>query len=183
GGWASTLSLGGYKFAVGPRYLWGFGRGQIGRRFLEKCALAERVPMVEFDRRGFDHVYVGDERPIHVPNGWSEDEELLKERFPDEAPGLRRFFSICRTVFRVAEAMDERGLHLEPWRKILWTCFWRRPGGTAWIILRRHLTLHEVFEACGLSDRVRTVLYAHRLIFLSPAESLSSYVYVAATLH
>src|SRR5262249_25947818 len=57
GGWAHTLHLGPYRFSAGPRYLWNFGPGQIGRRFLEKCALAESVPMVELDRRGFDHIY------------------------------------------------------------------------------------------------------------------------------
>src|SRR5262245_3779088 len=74
GGWAQTLHVKGYRFTAGPRYLWGFGPGQVGRRFLDKCALAERVPMVEFDRRGFDHVYVGAGEPIRVPNGWPEYE-------------------------------------------------------------------------------------------------------------
>lgn len=76
-GWAHTLHLGAYRFSAGPRYLWNFGPGQVGRRFLEKCALVERVPMVELDRRGYDHIHVGDEEPIRVPNGWLEYEALL----------------------------------------------------------------------------------------------------------
>src|SRR5262249_59333167 len=95
GGWAQTCPVGGYTCAAGPRYLWNFGPGQIGRRFLEKCGLAERVPMAELDRRGFDHIYVGDDEPVRVPNGWQEYEALLKKRFPAEAAGIARFFARC----------------------------------------------------------------------------------------
>src|SRR5262245_32290069 len=110
GGWAQTLHVNGYKFTAGPRYLWNFGPGQIGRRFLDKCSLTQRVPMVELDRRGFDHIYLGDDEPIRVPNGWSEYEERLKERFPRDVEGIRRFFALCRKAFRIVEIIDERGL-------------------------------------------------------------------------
>jgi phytoene dehydrogenase-like protein len=182
GGWAHTLHLNGYKFAAGPRYLWNFGPGQIGRRFLEKCALAERVPMVELDRRGFDHVYVGDDEPVRVPNGWSEYERLLKERFPADAQGIRAFFSMCRRAFQVIEVVDEEGLYLEPWGRIIGRCFRRRPRATAWVLWNKFFTLRQAFEWCGLSERLRRVLYAHAGIFALPAESLSFHAYAAGTL-
>jgi phytoene dehydrogenase-like protein len=182
GGWAHTLHLGGYKFAAGPRYLWNFGPGQIGRRFLDKCALAEQVPMVELDRRGFDHIYVGDDEPIRVPNGWSEYEALLQERFPEDARGIHAFFGLCRRVFQVFEVIDEQGLYLEPWGRMLPRCFGRRPLATAWVLLHRRFTVQQAFEHCGLSDRVRRVLSAHAAIFASPVESLSFHAYAAGTL-
>jgi phytoene dehydrogenase-like protein len=182
GGWAQTLHLDGYRFSAGPRYLFHFGPGQIGRRFLEKCALAERVPLVELDRCGFDHVYVGADEPIRVPNGWCEYEELLKGRFPAEGQGIGRFFSLCRRAFRVIEVIDEHGLYLEPWRSISWACFRRRPWAMAWFHLRGRFTLHQAFEMCGLSNRLRTVLYAHAFLFLLPPEALSFHLYVAGTL-
>jgi all-trans-retinol 13,14-reductase len=182
GGWAHTLQLDGYRFSAGPRYLWNFGPGRIGRRFLEKCALAERVPLVELDRRGFDHIYLGDDEPIHVPNGWTEYEGLLTERFPAEARGLHRFFALCRTAFRVIEVLDEQGLYLEPWRTVIWKCLSRRPRSTAWVLLHRQLTLQQVFENCGLSERLRAVLYAHGGVFALPAASLSFHAYAAGTL-
>jgi phytoene dehydrogenase-like protein len=182
GGHAHTFHLNGYRFTAGPRYLWNFGPGQIGRRFLEKCALAERVPMVELDRRGFDHVYVGEEEVIRVPNGWSEYEALLAERFPAEVLGIRAFFSLCRRAYRVVEVIDEHGLYLEPWRNVIWKCFSRRPWSTAWLLLHRHLTLQQAFERCGLSNHLRAVLYAHAGIFALPAESLSFHAYAAGTL-
>jgi all-trans-retinol 13,14-reductase len=182
GGCAHTFALGPYRFTAGPRYLWNFGPGQIGRRFLDKCDLTRRVPLVELDRRGFDHVYVGADEPIRVPNGWSEYEGLLAARFPAEARGVRRFFTLCRRVFHAFEVIDAYGLYLEPWATILRKCFARRPGATAWILFHPYLTLHQAFEACALGGRLRTVLSAHGGIFALPASSLSFHAYAAGTL-
>jgi all-trans-retinol 13,14-reductase len=182
GGWAHTLHVGDYRFSAGPRYLWNFGPGQIGRRFLEKCALAESVPLVELDRRGFDHIYVDHAEPIRVPNGWSEYEEVLKERFPAEAQGIRRLFSLCRTAFRVFEVMDDEGLYLEPWRTVIWRCFRRRPLAMAWVLRHRHFTLRQAFDLCGLGDGLRRVLSINAGLFAVPPESLSFHAYAAGTL-
>ncbi len=182
GGWAHTFPVNGYTFAAGPRYLWNFGPGQIGQRFLEKCGLTERVPMAELDRQGFDHIYVGDDEPIRVPNGWAAYEELLKRQFPADRQGISRFFSLCRTVFRAFEVIDEYGLYLEPWNRVLWKCFLRRPLSTAWILRHRYFTLEQAFETCRLSDRLRTVLYAHGGVFALPPQLLSFHAYAAGTL-
>ena len=182
GGWAHTLHVGGYRFSAGPRYLWNFGPGQIGRRFLEKCALAESVPLVELDRRGFDHLYIGDNEPIRVPNGWSEYEEVLKERFPAEVQGIRQFFALCRTVFRVFEVMDDERLYQEPWVRLIWRCLRRRPLSMAWVLRHRYFTLRQAFDLCGLSDGLRQVLSVNAGLFAQPAESLSFHAYVAGTL-
>jgi phytoene dehydrogenase-like protein len=182
GGWAHTLHVGPYRFSAGPRYLWNFGPGQIGRRFLDRCGLAEAVPLVELDRRGFDHVHVGDDEPIRVPNGWPEYEAVLLERFPADARGIRHFFALCRRTFRVIEVLDERGLYLDPLGPVVRECLCRRPLSTAWMLLRRHFTLRLAFETCGLGDRLRRVLYAHAGIFALPAESLSFHAYAAGTL-
>lgn len=182
GGYAHSFDVEGYRFTAGPRYLWNFGKGQIGYRFLEKCELLERVPMVELDRRGFDHIYVADEEPVCVPNGWADYGELLKERFPQEAKGIDQFFSVCRRVFHTFEVIDELGLYLEPWRKILPACFRSAPRSTAWILWHRYLTLRQVFDWCGLSGHLRAILYAHGGIFALSDEEVSFHIYAAATL-
>jgi phytoene dehydrogenase-like protein len=182
GGWAHTFAVGDYLFTAGPRYLWNFGPGQIGRRFLDKCGLTERVPMVELDRQGFDHIYLGDEEPIHVPNGWPAYEALLTERFPSEAPGICRFFALCRRSFRVFEVIDELGLYLDPWPTLIGNCLRRRPSATAWVLWQRNFTLEQAFEACWLSPRLRAVLYGHGGLFLTPPPRLSFHAYAAGTL-
>jgi all-trans-retinol 13,14-reductase len=182
GGWAHTFSLNGYTFTAGPRYLWNFGPGQIGQRFLQKCGLAARVPMVELDRRGFDHIYIGAEEPVCVPNGWSAYEAVLKDRFPGEAPGIGRFFALCRRVFPACELIDAKGLQLESWGAMLWKCFRRCPRSTLWLLLHPSFTLAQAFETCRLSAPVRQVLYGHGGIFALAPSRLSFSVYVAATL-
>ncbi len=114
GGYAHSFQIDGYQFTAGPRYLWNFAKGQIGERLLAKCALQECVPLVELDRQGFDHIYVGNDEPIRVPNGWTAYAELLTQRFPEEARGIHQFFASCRRVFRTFEVIDELGLYLEP---------------------------------------------------------------------
>jgi all-trans-retinol 13,14-reductase len=182
GGYAHGFEMQGYRFTAGPRYLWNFGKGQIGHRFLEKCELVERVPMVELDRAGFDHLYIGDDAPISVPNGWSAYGELLKERFPTDAKGIDRFFTACQRAFRTFEVIDELGLYLEPWRTVLPKCLWRAPGSMGWMLLHRRLTLSQVFDWCALSHHVRAVLSAHGGIFGLPPDELSFHAYAAATL-
>lgn len=182
GGCAHTFRVNGYKFTAGPRYLWNFGPGEIGQRFLAKCALQERVPMTELDRAGFDHIYIGDDEPVRVPNGWSAYEELLKDRFPAEARGIGRFFGLCRRTFRLVEVIEEQRWHLDPLPRVFWKCFWRRPGATAWVLLRKDLTVRGAFDACGLSPQLRTVLYGHGGVFGLPAEALSFHAYAGATL-
>jgi all-trans-retinol 13,14-reductase len=182
GGYAHAFEVQGYRFTAGPRYLWNFGKGQIGRRFLEKCELAERVPMVELDRAGFDHIYIGNDAPLCVPNGWTEYGELLKQRFPAEAKGIDQFFATCRRVFRSIEVIDELSLYLDPWRKVLPKCLSRTPWSTAWMLWHRHVTLSQVFDWCALSPHLRAVLNGHNGIFGLPPDELSFHAYAAATL-
>jgi all-trans-retinol 13,14-reductase len=186
GGYAQTLGTGPYRFAAGPRYLWNFGPGQGGRRFLDKCGLTSRVPMVELDREGFDHIYVGDDRPIAVPNGWDRYRELLKDRFPTEAPALDRFFDLCRDVFDLFRFVDEHDLYLHDWRAIVGRYVLHRPTRLTkvlWLLRRSHWTLQRAFKQCGLSLRLQAVLFAHEMVFAMPQEHLSFFGYVAATLH
>jgi phytoene dehydrogenase-like protein len=185
GGYAQTLGSGPYRFAAGPRYLWNFGPGQGGRRFLDKCGLAERVPMVELDRDGFDHIYVGDDEPIAVPNGWDRYRAVLKERFPAESGGLDRFFDLCRDVFDLFEFIDEHDLYLDDWRATTGRYLWHRPSRIArlpWLLRRSNWTLERAFDACGLSRRLRAVLFAHGMVFAMPQEELSFFGYAAGTL-
>jgi phytoene dehydrogenase-like protein len=137
---------------------------------------------VELDRRGFDHLYVGHDEPIRVPNGWSEYEEVLKERFPAEARGIGRFFSLCRTVFRVFEVIDDEGLYLESWRRVIWRCFRRRPLSMAWVLRHKYFTLRQAFDLCRLGDGLRRVLSVNAGLFALPPESLSFHAYAAGTL-
>jgi phytoene dehydrogenase-like protein len=182
GGWAHSFSVDGYRFSVGPRYFWNFGPGQIGQQFLEKCGLTQRVPMVELDRQGFDHIYVDNDKPVRVPNGWAAYEQVLQERFSAEREPIRGFFALCRRVFRVFEVMDEERLYLEPWGHTLWETLWRHPRSTAWVLLHPHVTLEQVFERYNLSKGLRTVLFGSGGIFGLPAQQLSFHAYVAATL-
>jgi all-trans-retinol 13,14-reductase len=182
GGWAHSFSTNGYTFTAGPRYLWNFGPGQIGRRFLEKCGLTEQVPMTELNRRGFDHIYVGNEEPVLVPNGWAEYEEVLKARFPAEAAPIRRFFALCRSQFHLIEVLDEERLYLQPWRTVIRRCLGRHPRSTAWLLLHRHFTLQQAFDRFQLSPAVRAVLFGHGGVFGLPPQELSFHAYVAVTL-
>jgi all-trans-retinol 13,14-reductase len=185
GGHAHTILDHGYRFCAGPRYLWNFEEGRIGHRFLRKCGLLERVPFVELDRDGFDHIFIGDDEPVMVPNGWDRYCDLLQQRFPDDARGVAHFFRLCREVFHVLEYIDERGLQFESWggafcREVL--TFRLGPIAVARFLAWARWTLQDAFEACGLSTRLQSILYAHGMIFAEPQTSISFLAYAGATL-
>jgi all-trans-retinol 13,14-reductase len=185
GGCAQTIRQAGYSFSLGPRYLWNFGQGQIGQRFLQACGIADRVPLVEMDRSGFDRVHVGDGPPIAVPNGWEDYGRLLAIKYPDQSGPIAEFFSLCRRVFDLFDFADENGLVFDTWgevfRKYLLTRR-LRASDLVWLMARERWTLRDAFDRCGLSPRLRAILYAHGLIFAEPVERVSFLAYAAGTL-
>jgi all-trans-retinol 13,14-reductase len=185
GGHAHTLEGHGYRYSAGPRYLWNFEAGRIGHRFLAKCGLLDRLPFVNLDREGFDHVYIGDEEPVLVPNGWDRYEDLLQERFPHEARAIARFFGLCREVFRVLEYMDERGLQFDSWGDVFCSHLLTlrlSPIAAARFLTRARWTLQDAFDASKLSPRLQAILYAHGMIFAESPSSISFLAYAGGTL-
>jgi len=185
GGHAHTVEDHGYRYSAGPRYLWNFDEGRIGHRFLCKCGLLDRVPFVELDREGFDHIYIGDEEPVLVPNGWDRYKDVLRQRFPDEAKGIAHFFGLCQEVFHVLEYMDDRGLQFESWGEVLWgqvLTLRFSPITVARFLVRAQWTLQDAFDASGLSPGLQSILYGHGMIFAEPQACVSFLAYAGATL-
>jgi all-trans-retinol 13,14-reductase len=186
GGYARTIRVGEYSFPAGPRYLWSFGEGEIGFRFLRRCGLEQSVPLVELDRSGFDHIYLSEDlEPICVPNGWNDFLGVLQARFPQDAGGLERFFKLCEQTFELVEYANAHGLHHHSWAKmtvqhILPLRF--SPAKASRFLRRSNWTLQRAFDLCGLSEDVQAVLNAHGQIFAEPRETLSFHAYAGATL-
>ena len=184
GGHARTLSIGGLEFCAGPRYVWGFGKGEAGQRVLKTLGLEEDVPFHLMDQDAFERFAVGVNPPVDIPMGLDRYAARLCEMFPEESAGLRRFFSVVQEIFEVAQIYTEKTLYLQrPARMTLEIM--RARGLPLGLKLKRlryaYWTLEDLFDDCGLSQPVRRLLYGHSGDFAENESQLSLMLYAAAT--
>ena len=93
GGYAHTFELGRYRFCAQVHYIFGCRPGGSVYALLDELDLLERVPFVELDADGYDHVVVAGDR-YRIPSGWSPFRKRMVGLFPEEAGGLHRYFDI-----------------------------------------------------------------------------------------
>ena len=187
GGLSQTIKGDGYHFSFGPRYLWNFGEGELGWRFLRHCGIEDRVKMVELDKNGFDHVFVGKSAaPIKVPNDWFLYRDNLKKIFPEDRRGIDRFFDLCHRSYLFLRFADENMFYFRSWpysfAKII-SKFAAKPFEIVGFCTRMGATLQNIFDQCRLSKRLQAVLFGHGLIFAEPQQTIGFYAYVGATLN
>ena len=185
GGYAQELNFGGYRFPMGPRYLWDFGPGDPALRFFEELGILQSDDFHTFDPAGFDEVFIGKDLAIKVPMGWDAYQCRLEEEFPREREGICRFFESCRKIdqiFRclIAENVDYRGYGSIP--QALWHI--GSPFvSAATILTTAGKTLQSEFYRCNLSARLQTILSAHLAIVCEVPKDVSLVGYAVATLN
>jgi phytoene dehydrogenase-like protein len=136
-----------YEFDVGVHYIGDCAPGGTVDRLVHALGLDGRVEFAELDPDGFSTITLPGVS-FRVPKGWQEYEDRLAATFPDQEAGVRR---CVRTLRAVAEEIGtERPSGV---RHAL-----ARVGGlrsTLWWGLR---PLARLYDACGLSQEVRTVI-------------------------
>lgn len=97
GGWTHSFTLEGYRFSPGVHYIGGIQPGGQMRAIYEGLGVSEDLAFCEINPDGFDHIFVGDER-FDIPRGRDKFAARLKERFPDEAKGIDRYFDTIENL-------------------------------------------------------------------------------------
>ena len=64
---------------------------------LDELDLVERVPFIELEPDGYDHIVVSGDR-YRVPRGWDTYRDRLVGLFPDEAVGLHGYFDAVAAI-------------------------------------------------------------------------------------
>ncbi len=99
GGWCHSFRLGGHWFSPGVHYLGELGEGGRMRRLYEGLGVANDLTFLELNPDGFDHLTIGKEK-FDIPKGKENLIQRLKERFPNEAKGIDRYFEIVNGILR-----------------------------------------------------------------------------------
>ena len=125
-----------YEFDVGVHYIGDCAPGGTVDRLLHGLGIEDRIRFAELDPDGFSTITLPDVS-FRVPRGWDAYEERLVATFPEEEAGIRRCVGTLRRVAEGPVGGPVRNL-----RTLAWSL---RP-------------LKALFDACGLSQEVRTVI-------------------------
>jgi len=163
GGYAHTFELGRYRFCAQVHYVFGCRPGGSVHGLLEVLGLVDRVPFLELDPDGYDHVVVAAER-YRIPSGWEAFRRRMVDLFPDEASALHRYFDTIRDIeHELARLPDSIGI------ADLLSAPLRFPR----LLRMRRWTLARLFDELRLSPRVRTVLAGQCGDYLLPPSQVS----------
>ncbi len=61
GGHGRCLTFGGMSYSMGPQYVWEFGEGRLGDRFLDFLDLKTSDPFTPMTPDGFERIFIGNQ--------------------------------------------------------------------------------------------------------------------------
>ena len=163
GGYAHTFDLGPYRFCAQVHYIFGCRPGGSMHALLEDLDLVERVPFIELDPDGYDHIVIAGDR-YRIPSGWETYRDRLVGLFPDEARALHRYFDIVGGL--ASELSKLPG-------SIRLGDFLSAPLRFPRLIRMHRWTLARLFDKLELSARVRTILAGQCGDYLLPPSQVS----------
>jgi len=181
GGHARCLEVEGLRFCAGPRYVWGFQEGGVGRRVMDILDLD--VPFRDFGDNGFDRIVLGDAPPLDIPAGLTCCRDLISELRPRDRRAARLFFSYVGSISDACAEIAARSGYRGGTRRILrGVLLSRRLGPVARLrtIQARSWSLADLFALSGVSPDARRLLYAWGAIFAMPPSRLPVAYYCGA---
>src|SRR6056297_2988490 len=99
GGHGRCLRLNGLEFSMGPQYVWDFGGGQLGDRFLDFLGIKAATPFLPMQADGFERIFVGERHKpaapfvdVSVPLGLDNFRRRMEALFPSEKKRIGAFF-------------------------------------------------------------------------------------------
>ena len=136
-----------YEFDVGVHYIGDCAPGGTVDLLMRSLALEDRVEFAQLDPDGFSTITLPTVT-FRVPRGWQEYEDRLVGTFPEQEDGIRRCVRTLRTVAEEirsdrTESLRHAVARVGSLRSLLW--WGLRP-------------LARLYDACGLSQEVRTVI-------------------------
>ncbi|OGO52709.1 MAG: hypothetical protein A2148_11150 [Chloroflexi bacterium RBG_16_68_14] len=147
-----------FEFDVGVHYVGDCGPDGLIPTVLRGVGLEDKVEFLEMDPDGFDTlVFPG--LTFRVPKGWDRYRERLVATFPDEETGLHRYLDVLESVLA-----EQRSIRLPIGPEDLPRLAQEAPNFLRWALR----PLSELFDDCGLGQKVRAVLAAECGAYASP---------------
>ncbi len=147
-----------FEFDVGVHYIGDCGPGGLIPTILRGVGLDGRIEFLEMDPDGFDTlVFPG--LTFRVPKGWGRYRERLVAAFPDDETGLHRYLDVLEGVLA-----EMRKIRLPVSPQDLPRLMQEAPTFFRWGMR----PLSELFDDCGLGQKVRAVLAAENGAYAVP---------------
>ncbi len=192
GGHGRCLRVGNMRFSMGPQYVWEFGDGETGGRFLEYLGIHDVCPFLPMEEDGFERLFVGDRKKggnwyfidFSVPMGLARFGESLKRMFPEEAEAIDFLFNDMIAVYDVYKAFFRKNAVNES--RLLNTTRFLLTGKISSAMKVRlgrtiYMSVKELFDRHGISPVARRILYGHGGIFAESESDMSAVAYIVGT--
>ncbi len=147
-----------FEFDVGVHYVGDCERDGAIPTVLRGLGLEGRIEFLELDSDGFDTLVFPD-LVFRVPRGWDDYLQRLVDTFPTEEKGIRRCIWVLR---RIGREYDKSGVPQGVRNMLAFAV--RSPVAMAWGLR----SLAALYDACGLSARVRAVISAESADYSAP---------------
>lgn len=168
GGYGHTFDMAGYRFNAQLHYVWNVGEDRTVGRLLRKLGLVERVPFVQLDPQGYDHMRIPG-YALDVPGDRAELARRLVALFPAHARAVHAFLDEVRWTDEALEALPSSVLEVG---QLL------RGGRFVPLVRNRDATLQDVFDRTGLPLEAQALLALQWPDFLLPPDHLSFFAWV-----
>jgi phytoene dehydrogenase-like protein len=164
--------MGDYRFCAAVHYIFSCGEGEPVYNLLRKLDLHQTVTFERLDPEGYDRFSCPSaDLRFRIPNGLDKWCERMCDRFPDEAPAIRRFFAIVHTLStQMRRLPDELSSPLAMVKAVA--------DAPAVVRYRKH-TLQQLFDRLNLSTPVRAVLSTQLGDVGLPPREVSLLIYCA----
>lgn len=148
-----------FEFDIGVHYVGDCGPDGLIPTILRGVGLGAKVQFLEMDPDGFDTlVFPG--LTFRVPKGWERYRQRLVSTFPDEETGLHRYLDVLEGIIAEMRRLQSLGAARDDISRLVQEA----PTFLRWGMR----PLAQLFDECGLGQRVRAVLAAESGAYALP---------------
>jgi len=192
GGHGRCVTFQGMSYSMGPQYVWEFGEGRIGDRFLKYLDIKDANPFLPMNYEGFERFFIGRRKSesnyciadFKVPLGLDNFRRDLKILFPEEGDRLDALFDEMISIYNAYKSFFRENSSTDG-RFLLATKFL----ATSKIPLALKVTLghcltitvKEFFDQFQINNLLRRILYGHGGIFAENESEMSAIAYIIGT--
>jgi all-trans-retinol 13,14-reductase len=192
GGHGRCVRFGNLRFSMGPQYVWEFGNGQIGDRFLKFLGIQASNPFLPMQADGFERIFIGSETPsknychlnFKVPMGLDNFRREVIALFPEEKNAIDGLFDDMTACFEVYKD-HFKGHAATEGRFLLATKFLltSKVSVETKLKIRRTISMSvkDLFDQYQISPCIRRILYGHGGIFAENESEMSAIAYIVGT--
>ncbi|HUN55068.1 MAG TPA: NAD(P)-binding protein [Smithella sp.] len=192
GGHGRCLTFGGMTYSMGPQYVWEFGEGYLGDRFMKFLDIKAANPFIPMESDGFERFFIGGKNEkgncclanFKVPLGLGNFHRDLKALFPEEGDSLDALFNEMISIYDTYKSFFKEHSFTEG-RFLLATKFLAtsKIPMSMKVKIGRCLTMsvREFFDEFHVTNLLRRILYGHGGIFAENESEMSAIAYIVGT--